>query len=235
MAQSYSNVQIEHFKREAKKLCRASPLTHSQALNHIAYKNGFANWSLLMKHSEAQDVTEPDRPRSYRFIRTPDEMREALRVVQLGRFSRHSRFEEAKARTEDICERFISVRNAVSFAVEYVQCLLATPRFYVRSASPVYWEMHRWLPYALICTSAESAQYVLVNRKYKPVGHMGDNWVDYADFLHVTMQLTQDQLAHITRPESSEGYLFRDGSSPWRGRAEAAAYLEHLLLLQKTL
>jgi hypothetical protein len=235
MAHSYSTAQIEHFKREAKKLCRTSPLTHNQALNNIASKHGFSNWSLLMKHSEAPGIAESDRPQPYRFIRAPDEMREALRVLQLERYATRSRADEAKARTTDICDKFISVRNGVSFAIEYMECLLTTPRFNVRSASPVFWEMHRWLPYALIPTSTGLEHYVLVNRKYKPVGHMGDKWVDYIDFQHLTMQLNKSQIAQITRPGSSEGYLFRDGSSPWRGRAEARAYLEHLLVLKAIL
>ncbi len=96
--------------------------------------------------------------------------------------------------------------------------------------------MHRWLPYAVIPTSLKqedgSDQYVLVNRKYKPVGHMSDKWADYTNFQHVAMYMSQEHVTQITRPGSSEGYFYRDGSSPWCDRASAQAYLKHLLLLQ---
>jgi uncharacterized protein YozE (UPF0346 family) len=48
---SFLPLQLERFRREAKKLARELSITHSEALDRIAVKNGFTNWSLLVKHS----------------------------------------------------------------------------------------------------------------------------------------------------------------------------------------
>lgn len=53
MAMSFLPPQLERFRREAKKLARELSITHSEALDQIAVKNGFTNWSLLSKHSSA--------------------------------------------------------------------------------------------------------------------------------------------------------------------------------------
>lgn len=44
-----SEKEIELLKREAKKIHREEKCSHSHALNRIAIRYGFANWSLLMK------------------------------------------------------------------------------------------------------------------------------------------------------------------------------------------
>ncbi|WP_431113173.1 YozE family protein [Variovorax paradoxus] len=54
MATSFSSVQLERFRREAKKLSRELSITRSEALDRIAAQNGFTNWSLLSKHSGGQ-------------------------------------------------------------------------------------------------------------------------------------------------------------------------------------
>lgn len=62
MAISFSTAQLERFRREAKKFCRESSITHSEALDRIAVQLGFTNWSLLVKHSDAPPAnirTEP--------------------------------------------------------------------------------------------------------------------------------------------------------------------------------
>jgi uncharacterized protein YozE (UPF0346 family) len=51
MATSFQPAQLDRFRREAKKLCREFSILHSEALDRIAVKNGFPNWSLLTKHS----------------------------------------------------------------------------------------------------------------------------------------------------------------------------------------
>ena len=53
MANSFQPAQLERFRREAKKLCRALSIPHSEALDRIAVENGFSNWSLLVKHSDS--------------------------------------------------------------------------------------------------------------------------------------------------------------------------------------
>lgn len=53
MAVSFSPSQIDRFKRAAKKLVRELSIPHGEALNRIAAQQGFKNWSLLVKHSDA--------------------------------------------------------------------------------------------------------------------------------------------------------------------------------------
>jgi len=62
MATSFSPKQLERFRREAKKLGRDLSITHSDALDRIAARHSFQNWSLLAKHSAAAD-TPPAPPR----------------------------------------------------------------------------------------------------------------------------------------------------------------------------
>lgn len=60
MATSFSPIQLECFRREAKKLGRELSITHSAALDRIAGRHGFQNWSQLAKHSgpnEAQPLS----------------------------------------------------------------------------------------------------------------------------------------------------------------------------------
>lgn len=43
MAYSFASVQLERFRREAKKLAKAASMTHTQALDRIAFGNGYPN------------------------------------------------------------------------------------------------------------------------------------------------------------------------------------------------
>lgn len=51
MATSFLPAQLDRFRREAKKLSRKLSIPHSEALDRIAVQHGFANWSLLARHS----------------------------------------------------------------------------------------------------------------------------------------------------------------------------------------
>lgn len=64
MAISFSTAQLERFRRDAKKLCRESSITHSEALDRIAVQQGFTNWSLLVKHSDAVPASIRTKPPS---------------------------------------------------------------------------------------------------------------------------------------------------------------------------
>lgn len=70
MATSFSPKQLERFRREAKKLGRDLSITHSDALDRIASRHSFQNWSLLAKHSAAAD-TPPAPPRVPVSVVTP--------------------------------------------------------------------------------------------------------------------------------------------------------------------
>ena len=57
MATSFSSAQLKRFRREAKKLGRELSITHNEALDRIASRFGFSNWSLFSKHSDAAPTT----------------------------------------------------------------------------------------------------------------------------------------------------------------------------------
>ncbi len=59
MATSFSPAQIEYIRREAKKVSRELSVTHSEALDRIAARHGFKNWSLLAKHSDGGASQRP--------------------------------------------------------------------------------------------------------------------------------------------------------------------------------
>lgn len=235
---SFSAAQIERFKREAKVLRRTSPLSHSEALDRIAEANGFPNWSLLMKHSDADDGPVASRSRRarppHRFLRTPEQMRLALRKVPDPRgLYGPTRADSAQAFVEDLTQSFASALNVVDFAIEYMTCLLAVPRLKIYSTTTVYWEMRSWLPYFF--QEVEDDRQIVVNRSYKPAGQVGKDWANYKEFDHLQVRLPSDHLKCFTAPGSKEGYLFNDGCTPWASRADAEAYLERLRILRSVL
>lgn len=205
MPTSYSPAQIEHFKREAKSLGRANSLSHSQALDQLATAHGWHNWSL--------------------------EMRLALRVVQKSN-DRRPRSEVAMSLVEDINGKFTSASNAVSFAIQYMECLLTVPRYRVTYSSVAQAEMRCWLPYGVI---AGADKHILVNRRYKPVGSITKEHVDYGNFSHLTLHLTDDQLLAFAHAPHAPGYFFDDGCMPWESRKDAEAYLVRLQALKSAL
>ncbi len=62
MATTFSSTQLERFRREAKKLSRDLSIPHSAALDRIAVRHHFQNWSLLAKHSDAAGTPPPPAP-----------------------------------------------------------------------------------------------------------------------------------------------------------------------------
>jgi len=148
MLNSFSNGRIERLKREAKLLCRNSLISHCEALDTVAKANGYGNWSLLMKHSDTKDAAPsacekeaPIRP-DFLFLRTSDEMREALKVPYKRYGARQD--EAALSEVADICRAFVSAANAIDFAIAYVECLLTLPRISIYSGAKAYHEMRRW-------------------------------------------------------------------------------------------
>lgn len=221
---SFSSVQIERFKREAKKLSRSDGLCHSHALDRIAEQQGFKNWSLLMKHSSS------DLPPRYRFTRTTEEMRLAMLKGPQPRQWGVTRATLAEERTEDICSKFISAHSAVDFAVDYMTCLLSVPRYRLTPGTQAWVEMHCWLPYCSL--AIEGGKQILVNRYYKPVGQKTREWAKYEEYLHLHTRLSEAQLKPFSPRLKSPGYLFNDSCSPWHSRQDAEAYLARLRLLQ---
>ncbi|QWT47048.1 hypothetical protein [Azospira inquinata] len=232
MHNHFSSTHIEYLRRQAKKLSKTDDIPLSKALDLIAQQNGWSNWSLLVKNRLPDD--SPDN--GYQLRRTRDEFIQAIRKFQVKqpRRGRVNRYVEVLRQTEDICNRFVSAKNAIKFAVSYIETLLKVPRFQVQVSSLVDVEMHRWLPYCLVAKGNEGQ--ILLNRKYKPVGLIGDTWVNYEDFPHLQTHLKEEQLWDMSHPKATTpGFFYYDGDSPWRGRAEASAYLERLKIAQSLL
>jgi hypothetical protein len=223
---TFTSAQIAQLKLAAKHSTRADNIPHSEALDQAAHGLGFSNWSLLMKNAGPAD----DEPllKYLRFSRVQEDMRLALHKVKAGRYD--NRIDLAKDITKNICADFGSALNAVDFSIDYIKCLLTVPRYSINSACPVFWELRCWLPYKLI--EVNDNKQVLVNRRYKPVGTVSDEWVNYEDFGHLATELSISQLKQIAHKETSEGYLFNDGCAPWYFRKDAEAYLTRLLKLQ---
>ncbi|MGJ7530170.1 YozE family protein [Variovorax sp. GB1P17] len=59
MATTLTAARLEQLKREAKKLTRATSVSHAEALDRLAVENGFANWSLLAKHVSRSSPVSP--------------------------------------------------------------------------------------------------------------------------------------------------------------------------------
>jgi hypothetical protein len=230
MANIFSFAQIEQFKLHAKFLSRNSKIAHAAALDQVAHKNGFSNWALLMMHAGPAEENTPAK-KYYRFTRTMEEMRQAIRKIASSTFTYQAKRETpAEEQTLEICHKFGDGPNAVDFAIAYVECLLSVPRFRVHYASKAYSEMRRWLPYELAPISDTSQ--ILVNRRYKPVGIRTDDWTEYDEYGHLAISLDAEKLLAVAHRVSSSGYLFGDGTAPWRSRENAEKYLLRLKKLQ---
>lgn len=229
MLTSFSPAQIERFKRDAKALHRSTGISHSAALDQIATTNGYSNWSLLMKHQP--EVAKGSTP--FKFSRTAEEMRQLMRKHPSLPEGQILHAVAAQQHVADIHERFVSAQYAVDFSIEYVRCLLTVPRFQVHSASRVYLEMRWWLPYHL--ESIGGGVQALVNRYYKPVGHINKTHLSYIQFPHLHTHLSAEQLIAVAHRPGSNGYLYDDGSTPWGSRKAAEVYLNRLLKLRDAL
>jgi hypothetical protein len=233
MANIFSIAQIEQFKLHAKFLSRNSRIARAAALDQVAHKNGFSNWALLMMHAAPDEENTPPR-KYYRFTRTMEEMRQAIRKISDSSFAyQASRETAAEQQTLDICHKFGDAANAIDFSIVYVECLLSVPRFRVHYASKAYSEMRRWLPYELY--PINDGTQVLVNRRYKPIGLRTDDWAEYEKYEHLITSLDAEKLSRLAHRPSSSGFLFGDGSAPWRSRENAEKYLVRLKMLQTIL
>lgn len=234
MPNSFSHTHIERLKREAKLLGRAQSIGHSQALDRVAEANGYA----LMKHCSPSAISLPastGMPPALRpplvFTRAAEAMREALRKVPERRYAR--RIDDARRLTQDICHEFASAANALDYAIDYMTVLLTVPRYKIQAASTVNWEMRCWLPYEV--GQVGGGTRILLNRRYKPVGQVSDDWVKYEQFTHLHLQLGNEGLVAFAHRGSDPGYLFNDGCPPWWSRRDAESYLKRLRILRAAL
>ncbi|MBK8676171.1 MAG: hypothetical protein IPN27_07205 [Cellvibrionales bacterium] len=89
-----------------------------------------------MKHQDLPAATYPEpvalhdfQPAPYRFIRSSEEMRVAIRVIRSTRDMPGAQHVYAAIKTQDICHQFVSAQNAIDFAIDYMGSLLSVPRF----------------------------------------------------------------------------------------------------------
>lgn len=138
---------------------------------------------------------------------------------------------------EDVSGHYSHAREAVGHAIQYLEALLAKPRFIVpKGESRVYLELRRDMPYCIHETSLPSVQ-ILVNRNYKPLGsnsHAHDNYVKYEEYPGGHVALTREQISAVVSPRRTDS-LFGDENPPWRNREAATAYLERLKALSALL
>ncbi|MFM2111959.1 MAG: hypothetical protein RLZZ271_619 [Pseudomonadota bacterium] len=230
MSNIYTPTQINQFKRDAKRIVREQMLSHAEALDQIAVNHGHSNWSLLMKHAALIPVstTRPaQKPDPYLLVRTTEEMREAM-LKTVPRQGQGSEGDRLRAQIKDLSTQFVSAKNALDYAIAYMECALGVPRFKVHYQSFAYYEMRCWLPYCVHTIAGNT--YILLGRDYKPVGMVQKkNHVDYAPFSQVHLHMTEQQLRQqvtVYRRDGAEGYLY--DVSPWTSRKEAQSYLNHL-------
>lgn len=94
-----------------------------------------------------------------------------------------------------------------------------------------------FLPYCLI--QQKDGAWTVVNRKYKPVGMLTDDFVDYEKHSVRFKGLTPRVAAKIAHdgPDGLQGteriYLYDDGSVPTDSAAKMKAYLARLAILAK--
>lgn len=128
----------------------------------------------------------------------------------------------------------ISALEALDHAMRLLQIYLERyGRTWRRSMrrDVLYGRLRRELPYVLHETN-RADQYLLVNRDYKPVGLEKREHVDYEKYRNLHVRLSPRQLASVVLPPYSHG-LFGDGTTPWRKRAHAEAYLVRLRALRE--
>lgn len=225
MLQLFYTHQIEAMRRAAKKLASVEGLSYSESQDRIAREKGYRNWSLLMKNGQQDSDARP-----YFFFRqTDEEVASSMRFVpDPGRYGTRTRAEVARAQVVDLSQRFADARNAVDFAIAYLEAILKQPKFRVFTDAPIYWAMRCWLPYVVHPVDEEPSDCIILNRDYKPVGMTAREYVNYEEFPHLHMKLELDAWRKFAHKGAQDAYLFNDGSRPWLSRQTATAYLDRL-------
>lgn len=225
-------VEIEFLRRKAKSLQKTEQISHTEALDRLAQLKNYRNWALLVKHGDT--LPKPLLSAGPVFQRSAEEMKAALRKVPYPRWGSQSRSEAARQQVADLSGEFVDPRNALAYAIAYMETLVAVPRFKVWATSPAYWELRCWMPYAVV-PAGERIVRILVNREYKPAGQTGRDWAVYEEWSNLHLQVSDEALASISHNEQGLGYLYADGNAPWLSRDKAQLYLDRLRRLQASL
>jgi len=231
MPTNYFPAQIEQLKRKAKLLAASLNVPHSAGLDRVAVEEGFANWSLLMKHSSTFLTLALTKP-PYRFERSDENWLPALRKLVGGESRKPELY---GSQLDNICSRLVAPYNAATFALDYMRSLLARTRFRVPHGSLAYMEMRWWLPYVVHDIEDDSADRIVLNRHYKPVGHTENEHVEYQQFEHLHVRVDFRQLKSFCNRGVATGYLYDDGNAPWSSRNDALEYVARLEQLSRVL
>lgn len=92
------------------------------------------------------------------------------------------------------------------------------------------------LPYVL--KRQKDGSYLALNRKYKPIGFITDQLVQYEEYpiAHHFVRLSEKTIQKLAvggKPDGESIYLYNDGCVPTRSRKNMMAYLEKLAILMK--
>ncbi|AON53795.1 hypothetical protein [Herbaspirillum seropedicae] len=143
-----------------------------------------------------------------------EEMWESVLKIEASRIERYPRTGQVgDVFIADICHEFGDAINAFDFAISYMRCVLRVPRFSIHMASEAFAEMRRWLPYQL--AEASDGVQIPVNRRYKPVGLLAEDWAEYEEYDHLKVAFSKEDLLAIAHRPTSSSYLFVDASAPW--------------------
>ncbi len=92
-----------------------------------------------------------------------------------------------------------------------------------------------FMPYCL--QKLPDGSWVVLNRRYKPLGFQSSDWVDYADFSARFHGLGPSTLSRIDKDgknvDGNRVWLYDDGSVPTGSEEHMKAYLERLAILSK--
>lgn len=92
-----------------------------------------------------------------------------------------------------------------------------------------------FLPYCL--ERQKDGRYVVLNRRYKPLGFMTSDWVDYGKQpIAAKLRLPKNLIAKLscnTPADPAKFWLYNDDSIPTRSAANMRAYQAKIALLAK--
>lgn len=228
MTAQFTPARIKHFKDLAKRAVRSREIPHHAALDEVAAANGFKSWQLLVRASTPALPAADSQVAPFTLLRDAEGWRAALRTVKGANARQPSGFPGL----HDICAMFSAPVLAVKFAQNYMAQLLDRPRFWVRPDSQVQAEMRWWLPYSVHEVDDGLDLRLLLNRHYKPVGTISPEFVEYTDFPGLCGNYGLNALRSFSSYGDGSGYLYDDGTTPWRSRADAETYLTRLNALE---
>jgi len=109
---------------------------------------------------------------------------------------------------ENVVTAHANAEEAIQYAHDFCMWLLNNK---ITINNHVYAYMRRDLPYVL------ESNGCVVNRNYKPLGHTNrtTDFVDYDDYPQCKI-VNLEGFANFRKQHPASGYLFHDGSTPWR-------------------